>query len=102
MVRLRMGAIELGHKNGKRTRARLQHCIGCQVEITDVYEHAVFQCPAHVVLRGLLFAVWVQPARVNREALLDFLSIPPCFEWFAAAVHLAVALDMHSASFFSM
>jgi len=66
-LRLRMGAIELGHKAGKRTHARLQHCIGCQEEVTDAYVHAVFQCPAHVVLRGLLFAVWVQPARFNRE-----------------------------------
>ena len=98
-IKLRSGALELGHIGGKKSRARLQYCIACDSESTDMYLHSIFRCPVFNAERSALFSCWEVPVRYNREALYVLLQLMPGDTGFVEAISLASSLEQLSVSF---
>ena len=59
LSKLRCGYIVLGHLEGRRTRAKIQHCIFCDRRYTAILFHAICRCPETAEARAGLVSAGV-------------------------------------------
>ena len=97
--RLRMGMLVLGHKNNRRTRARVQACIFCDANTSNPLFHTMAVCSFwHDHRVASLNALESVPARAM-DAVAALFKVWPGQPSFAIMVDWACSIDRKAAVF---
>ena len=101
-IRLRAGLVCLRHRNGRRSTARYQMCIGCNCTVRNATSHAIARCQCWSELREAIFAMWPGAQRMLvGQFTLAVLKCPPESLAFPSEVALAQSMDCMATRFWS-
>ena len=102
LSRLRAGLLRLGHRGGRKSSARVQHCIGCDGEIENLVWHMIFECEAVGTDARRELSEALQDSVISLsalDALSSLLSLSIDHAAFPALVSLSTRIERTSEHF---